>query len=81
MDSGVSAPVEGTSSLTIAAPQIYTPLQTSRNEIRVLKLLAGTDPTPIQCTLKVVSLDKKPSYRAISYAWGDPSIRAEQGCA
>jgi hypothetical protein len=35
--------VERTSSLTIAAPQIYTPLQPSRNQIRVLKLLARTD--------------------------------------
>jgi hypothetical protein len=41
------------------------------DEFRVLSLLPGAWEDNISCTLQVVSLSEKPSYRTISYAWGD----------
>jgi hypothetical protein len=60
--------VEGTSSLTIAAPQIYTPLQPSRNQIRL---------APIQCTLLLVEdahtdvqvVGNRPKRQVFSSGW------------
>jgi len=42
-------------------------------EIRILELLppASTDPTKILCNLTTAKLSDKPSYEALSYAWGD----------
>ena len=43
-------------------------------EIRILELLppASPDPTEIHCNLTTARLADKPSYEALSYAWGDP---------
>jgi hypothetical protein len=45
-----------------------------KSEIRILELLppASPDPTEIQCNLTTARLADKPSYEALSYAWGDP---------
>lgn len=59
------------------APAIYTPLDSSRNEIRLLEILPRSsdyecDHT-VHCRLIHSSLDSRPSYTAISYVWGDPT--------
>jgi hypothetical protein len=43
-------------------------------EIRILELLppASPEPTEIHCNLTTARLADKPSYEALSYAWGDP---------
>jgi hypothetical protein len=45
-----------------------------KSEIRILELLppASPDPTEIHCNLTTARLADKPSYEALSYAWGDP---------
>lgn len=51
---------------------LYKPLNTSKAEIRLLLL----KPSPcrndrLRCSFKTVSLDKFPSFEALSYVWGD----------
>ncbi|KAF2748669.1 HET-domain-containing protein, partial [Sporormia fimetaria CBS 119925] len=55
----------------------YSPLNSdpSVREIRLLHLQPGAWKDPIQGTLDVVSLSKKPKYQALSYVWGDPTNR------
>ncbi|KAJ4257317.1 hypothetical protein NW762_008435 [Fusarium torreyae] len=48
---------------------IYTPLDRSRREIRLIEILS-VKPT-IVCTLSTVSLDDNPRFSALSYLWGD----------
>lgn len=43
------------------------------NTTRVVNLLPGTHPAPIQCTMNVIRLDEPPPYCALSYVWGEPS--------
>jgi hypothetical protein len=50
---------------------IYTPLNTSRYEIRVVDLHPGEPDDPIHCSLKKVSLENGADYIALSYVWGD----------
>ncbi|KAF5694483.1 heterokaryon incompatibility protein het-6 [Fusarium denticulatum] len=45
----------------------------SPSHIRLICLRPGTDEA-IYCELMVVSIDSAPSYEALSYTWGDPSI-------
>ncbi|EJT72295.1 hypothetical protein GGTG_09161 [Gaeumannomyces tritici R3-111a-1] len=54
---------------------VYTPLEPSRSEIRVLSLLPDEHGGPVHCRLKIVSLDANPSpsFEALSYAWGGNS--------
>ena len=40
------------------------------NEIRLLILLPGKWSDPIRCKWRVVSLNGKPEYKALSYVWG-----------
>jgi hypothetical protein len=47
---------------------IYNPLP--RGTIRLLRLLAGRNGEDIRCELVVTSLETKPRYEAVSYAWG-----------
>jgi hypothetical protein len=51
---------------------IYSRLNKERNEIRVLELLPAGKSQDIHCNLKIISLDDKPTYTALSYTWGDP---------
>jgi hypothetical protein len=56
----------------------YSPLDQSRNEVRLLQLGShagdkdNEDVLPY-CSLRVVSLDENPTYEALSYTWGDAS--------
>ena len=40
------------------------------NQIRVIDLLPGTGDAALDCTVRIVSLDDKPHYEALSYVWG-----------
>jgi hypothetical protein len=52
--------------------KIYTKLNSTKREIRLLKLHPESDPDcDIVCELSTVSLDTRPIYRALSYTWGD----------
>ncbi|KAF7955338.1 uncharacterized protein EAE97_000597 [Botrytis byssoidea] len=51
------------------------PLSLSNREIRILVLQPLSQGTPIQCTVETISLLSHPSYEALSYVWGDASIR------
>ncbi|KAF9739538.1 heterokaryon incompatibility protein [Paraphaeosphaeria minitans] len=50
---------------------VYAPLNSSLDEIRLLRLLPGSDEDRLRCTLSIVSLDDRPHYEALSYVWGD----------
>ncbi|KAM3065053.1 hypothetical protein ACMFMG_006183 [Clarireedia jacksonii] len=49
----------------------YEPLST--RQFRLLTLLPGAEATPIQMTLRHVSLEEKPTFDALSYEWGPES--------
>ena len=50
---------------------MYEPLDAELNEIRLLTLYPGKRIDPVTTTIKTVSLENKPLYKTISYAWGD----------
>lgn len=52
----------------------YEPLEGPR-DIRLVHILPGQVDEPILCTIQHVSLDLSPEYNAISYTWGDLSIK------
>jgi len=56
--------------LTMGSTDIYEDLDSSERQIRLLHLLPGSWEEPICCSLQVVSLDDKPLYQGLSYAWG-----------
>ena len=45
-----------------------------RTQIRLLKFSHSTDASRIELRLEDFEWDAKPTYTAVSYAWGDPSI-------
>lgn len=47
----------------------HEPLDLSRNQIRLIKVLPRASSDPVQCTVSVFNEDR-PSYRALSYTWG-----------
>lgn len=49
---------------------MYKPLNPDAQETRLLTLHRGSEPEWIHCTLSVESLEDRPSYTAVSYAWG-----------
>lgn len=49
----------------------YKTIDSSREEIRLLRILPGAWRDPIHCETLVASLESKPIYDALSYAWGD----------
>lgn len=53
---------------------MYEPLPTAPTTIRLLVLLRGRGPDPIQCSLKTIAIEPPPVYEALSYSWGDPRI-------
>jgi hypothetical protein len=58
-----------------AAP-IYKPLDSSRRQIRLLRIEPAKDPShKIKCHLFTESLDEKPRYHALSYVWGNTKDR------
>lgn len=52
----------------------YHPLNTDRNEIRLLTLLPGPESSIVRCSLEHVSLINPPEYYALSYCWGDATV-------
>ncbi|TGO33079.1 hypothetical protein BHYA_0268g00060 [Botrytis hyacinthi] len=58
----------------LSTRELYHPLKDG--EFRVLGIEPGNFDKPIQCTLSPCLLDDNPTYQALSYTWGDPSIRA-----
>ncbi|APA09894.1 hypothetical protein SS1G_05862 [Sclerotinia sclerotiorum 1980 UF-70] len=56
---------------------LYRPL--TSKQFRLVTLLPGPDSTPIKTTLRIVNLEEKPRFDALSYEWGlessdDPQI-------
>lgn len=50
---------------------LYRPLDSQRNEIRILTIWPNEDRlAPLECSLRVESLDDRPRYHALSYYWG-----------
>lgn len=58
-----------------SSSRIYTPVNSQKREIRLVTIKSGEPPEPIQCNLSYVSMNDTPKYEALSYVWGDPSIR------
>ncbi|KAF2123036.1 heterokaryon incompatibility protein-domain-containing protein [Lophiotrema nucula] len=54
---------------------IYTPLDTGRNEIRLLDIQPASFDAPIRCDLWHAELTPGLTFTALSYTWGDPIIR------
>ncbi|RAK98188.1 HET domain-containing protein [Aspergillus ibericus CBS 121593] len=52
---------------------MYTKLDPDKRQIRLASILPGRWSESVSCNLKVVSLDDKPKYEALSYTWGDLS--------
>lgn len=50
----------------------YEPLNTLKNEIRLLDVLPDDPSGIICCKVFNVSLDEAPEFHAVSYTWGDP---------
>ncbi|PMD62552.1 HET-domain-containing protein [Hyaloscypha bicolor E] len=65
----------GQSESSLSESSLYTPLNKSRQEIRLLMILPSGD--TVACLMKTVSLYDAPSFVALSYLWGDPSNRKE----
>jgi hypothetical protein len=55
----------------------YSPLS-SPSDIRLVVLEPGSSKAPVRCRLIHVSLDKNPKYEALSYTWGDPSMKGSR---
>lgn len=58
----------------MAAPQ-YRPLDTSKDEIRLLFVFHNENSKTFRCTLKYFPLSSAPPYVALSYAWREPSAK------
>ncbi|ERF75209.1 hypothetical protein EPUS_00001 [Endocarpon pusillum Z07020] len=58
-------------------PYTEVPIDSARHQIRLLTLRAGEWSTPVSCTLSSASLDNKPAFKALSYAWGDDDTSAD----
>lgn len=71
----ISKPPKDAEQLLIAA-DIWTPLVSSKSQIRLLRLESceNVHEQP-RCSLEVVSLEDSPQYEALSYAWGNAKIR------
>ncbi|KAK8051663.1 hypothetical protein PG993_003048 [Apiospora rasikravindrae] len=56
------------------SPPAYSPLDTQREQIRLLHLLPGSWEDPVSCTTSTVYVSDNPVFESLSYAWGDPSV-------
>lgn len=64
--------------MTMDPRSIYSPLDQSRREIRLLTILpCENDEGQIVCQLQTASLDDDPEYAAMSYVWGDAAITTD----
>ncbi|KAG5820282.1 hypothetical protein H9Q71_000650 [Fusarium xylarioides] len=41
-------------------------------QIRLLKIITGTQNAVVSCQMSVVNLDDSPTYKCLSYTWGEP---------
>ena len=55
----------------------YNKLDAQRREIRLCTILPASFDEPVICDLSIVSLDDKPVYETLSYAWGSPIFNKE----
>lgn len=55
----------------------YKPLDTDRNEIRLLTLLSSGKDSIVRCSLEHASLINPPEFCALSYCWGDATNTTE----
>ncbi|CAG9977965.1 unnamed protein product [Clonostachys byssicola] len=53
----------------------YSALDADNSEIRLFEIAPGDGDDEICCSLSVVSLNNHPRFEALSYVWGDPSIK------
>lgn len=53
----------------------YRPLDTSKDEIRLLSVFHDENSKTFRCTLQHFSLSSTPPYVALSYAWREPSTK------
>ncbi|KAK1752724.1 heterokaryon incompatibility protein-domain-containing protein [Echria macrotheca] len=54
-------------------PSVYSPLDPSTTEIRLLIIHPAQDPSfPLICTLQHARLSETPQFEALSYTWGSP---------
>ena len=54
----------------------YDSLDIRNYEIRLLTILPGEEGTPVRCTMRKASLLASQDYYALSYCWGDESVRS-----
>ncbi|KAF2187154.1 HET-domain-containing protein, partial [Zopfia rhizophila CBS 207.26] len=52
----------------------YQPVDASLRQIRLLAIQPGDGDGAICCSSSVCSLDDRPIYQTLSYAWGDPHV-------
>src|SRR5438034_6605365 len=57
--------------MAACAKYTYEPLNSADNEIRLITLRAGDTGHTIVCSLSHFPLHDAPSYRALSYTWGN----------
>lgn len=57
----------------------YTSLSDPKH-IRLLSLQPGFGEIEVACTLSIVSLTSQPVFEALSYTWGDLSLRVPLKC-
>jgi hypothetical protein len=64
-------------------PYQYTELDAASRQIRLAHIKPGEWDDPISCYLHLASLDLSPTYKTLSYVWGDQKITkpiALEGC-
>ena len=65
----------------MAVPYVHSPLSETRS-IRIIQLLPAKSSTwPIACGLEEASLDAKPEYTALSYAWDGQQLDCPIVCS
>ncbi|KAH8767593.1 heterokaryon incompatibility protein-domain-containing protein [Hyaloscypha finlandica] len=67
---GIARPARITNDKPYVSSYRYKPLDTQKNEIRLLTIEPLTPVSLIKCQIQTVSLDNAPPYQALSYAWG-----------
>ena len=81
------APAAPASPVVKEGPYKYRPLASGKSEVRVLKLIGGTESEPVECSLLHIDLDRAgkampgdpdfgplSQFVALSYTWGEPKF-------
>jgi hypothetical protein len=61
------------------SPFLFSDLETETS-FRVLELHPGRNDAPISCSIHLADWTQPPEYEAVSYAWGDPNLKAVIKC-